>query len=92
MKLLPIDFGRSYVGKAHTSLEIGGPMRILRKKFHMKQDNEAPVPDYNRRVLTNLIRKFAKQVFRITLRKTLNEVSKRYLAQLERYRIEFGKW
>lgn len=89
MKLMPIDFGRFYVAKAHTT-KLARSCASIRNKS--KQDNESPVPDYNGRVLMNLIRKFARQMFQITLRKSLNEVSKRYLAQLERYRNEFGVW
>ena len=43
MKLTPNDFRRSYVGKTHTSLEIGALMRTLMKKFHMKH-NETSLP------------------------------------------------
>lgn len=34
MKLMPIDFGRSYVGKAFASLEVGALMRTLGPTFH----------------------------------------------------------
>jgi hypothetical protein len=90
MKLLPIDFGRSYVGKAHTSLEIGALMRILRKVYQLKKDHRHPVPDYNRRVMMNLVRKLARTKFGITLRKSLSEVEERYLSQLYKYLDEFN--
>lgn len=54
MKLMPIDFGRSHVGKAFTGLEVGALMRTLAPTFRM-----GPHPE-NRALLVRYIKKMAR--------------------------------
>lgn len=48
MRLMPIDFGRSYVGKAFTSLEVGALMRTLAPSFRgaLHPENRGPLVRY----------------------------------------------
>lgn len=48
MKLMPIDFGRSYVGTAFTSLEVGALMRTLAPTFRggLHPENRGPLARY----------------------------------------------
>ncbi len=92
MKLMPIDFGRSVVDKAHPELELGAILRILRKKFHEKGGDTKPVPDFNRRVIVNLIRSLAKMKFGISFSASLAQVEKRFLRQLDAHMKKNGFW
>lgn len=87
MKLMPIDFGRSFVGKAHTEFELGALLRILNKEFH-----EKPMPDFNRRVVANLIRALAKIKFGISFPKSLREAEANYDKQQVKYMEKYGFW
>ena len=51
MKLMPIDFGRAYVGRAYTNIEMGSLMRTIDSTFR------SIVPMQNRKILVTLIRK-----------------------------------
>lgn len=53
MKLMPIDFGRSHIGKSFTSIEVGSLMRTLDPSFRGKLHHE------NRQDLVNHLRKYA---------------------------------
>ncbi|CAM9211488.1 unnamed protein product [Ectocarpus fasciculatus] len=48
MRLMPIDFGRSYVGRAFTSLEVGSLVRTLAPSFRggLHPENRGPLARY----------------------------------------------
>lgn len=91
-ELMPIDFGRSVVGEANPELELGAILRILRSHFHQKGGDSKPAPEFNRRVIANLIRALSPKRFGITFPKTLAEADDNYSAQLERYMVKHGFW
>lgn len=87
MKLMPIDFGRSFVGKPHTKIELGTLLHILNKELH-----EKPMPDFNRRVVANLIRALGKTKFGISFPKSLRKVEDNYDWQQVKYMEKYGFW
>lgn len=50
MKLMPIDFGRSHIGRAYTNIEMGSLVRTIDSTFRSR------VPPINRRSLVKYIR------------------------------------
>ena len=92
IKLMPIDFGRSVVGKANPELELGAILRILRSRFHQKGGENKPVPEFNRRVIVNLIRALSPRRFGVTFPKTLAEADDNFSDQLTRHMVKQGFW
>lgn len=78
MKLMPIDFGRSHIGNAFTSIEVGALMRTLNPDFRTSMHDE------NRGDLVKHIRKFALSSplsYRITSFATVAEKFKLHLTK-----------
>lgn len=86
MSLMPIDFGRSVVGKANPELELGCLLRALQPEFSDK------VPQFNRQVIVNLIRSLSPQRFGISFPGTLKDAADRYEEQLTTHMEEAGLW
>lgn len=80
IKLMPIDFGRSSLGKAHTKLELGALLRGLRKGSLAK-----PIPDYNRRVMANFIRSVSFKKYGIEMEPTIDLAAKSFEDEITLY-------
>ena len=72
MRLMPIDFGRSVVGESNPELEIGAILRILQASFSEK------VPEFNRRVIANLLRVLSPRKFGVSFPGKLSDASDRF--------------
>ena len=86
MSLMPIDFGRSVVGKANPELELGCLLRALHPSL------SKAVPQFNRQVIVNLIRSLSPQRFGISFPGSLKDAADRYEEQLNTHMEEAGLW
>lgn len=86
IRLMPIDFGRSVVGESNPELEIGAILRTLQASFSEK------VPEFNRRVIANLLRALSPRRFGISFPGKLSDASDRFVELLTIHMEKHGFW
>ena len=86
MRLMPIDFGRSVTGESNPELEIGAILRILQARF------TKDIPEFNRRVIANLLRALSPRRFGLSFPGKLRDASDRFDELLLIHMEKHGFW